>query len=77
MKHLVRIETFALFVVIVALLIPVWWAAATALVLSLSYNIWLGFHGRELYFGEMVSDIAGIGLGSLLAWLTIICNTFI
>ena len=71
MKSLLRIETLSLIVVIAALLIPVWWAAAVSLVGAFAYNVWIGFHGKSVSYADLGTDCIGVAIGALIAWLSI------
>lgn len=75
--HLLHAETCALIVVTASLLIPLWWAAAVALVASVSKELWDKNHGGCASWADIGADIIGIAGGSLLAWLTIICSVFV
>ena len=70
-------ETAALIVIIVSLLCPWFVGAAVAVSASIGKEIWDKYHGGVPSWADLGADLFGVGLGSLLAWLTIACNTFV
>lgn len=70
-------ETAALIVVIVSLLFPWWVGVAVALVASVGKEVWDKYHGGVPSWADLGADLIGVGFGILLAWLTIVCNTFV
>lgn len=75
--HMLHAETCALIVVIISLLFPWWCGAAVALVAGVAKELWDESHGGVSSWLDIGADLLGIVGGSLLAWLTIICNTFV
>ena len=70
-------ETCALIVVIASLLIPLWWAAAVAIVAGVAKELWDASHGGCASWADLGADLIGVAGGTLLAWLTIICSVFV
>jgi hypothetical protein len=74
---ILHVETAMLIVVIVSLLFSVWVGAIVAAVASVGKEVWDKYHGGVPSWADLCADLIGVGLGSLLAWLTIVCNTFV
>lgn len=74
---ILHVETAMLIVVIVSLLFPVWVGAIVAAVASIGKEVWDKYHGGVPSWADLSADLIGVGLGTVLAWLTIVCNTFV
>lgn len=74
---LLHVETSAIIVVLISLLLPIWVAAIITLLIGVGKEIWDKYHNGTPEWKDILADVIGIGFGSLVAWLTIICNTFV
>lgn len=74
---ILHVETVALIVVVVSLLFPWWVGAAVAAVASVGKEIWDKYHGGVPSWADLGADLLGIGLGSLIAWLSVVCSVFV
>ena len=74
---LLHAETSAIIVVLISLLLPIWVAAIITLLIGVGKEIWDKYHNGTPEWKDILADVIGIGFGSLVAWLTIICNTFV
>lgn len=75
--HILHAETAALIAIVVSLFLPWWVGATVALVASIGKEVWDKYHGGVPSWADLGADLIGVGFGSLLAWLTIVCNTFV
>lgn len=64
-------ETAALIVIVVSLFLPWWVGAGAAAVASVGKEVWDKYHGGVPSWADLGADLLGVGLGSLLAWLSI------
>lgn len=68
---ILHVETAMLIVVIVSLLFPVWVGAIMAAVASVGKEVWDKYHDGVPSWADLGAGLLGVGLGSLLAWLSI------
>ena len=64
-------ETCALITIIASLFLPVWAGALIAIALGVGKEIWDKHHGGVPSWLDLLADIAGTCIGSLVAWLNI------
>lgn len=74
---LLHVETSAIIVVLISLILPIWVAAIITLLIGVGKEIWDKYHNGTPEWKDILADAIGIGFGSLVSWLTIICNTFV
>ena len=68
---LLHAETCALITIIASLFLPVWAGALIAIALGVGKEIWDKHHGGVPSWLDLLADIVGTCIGSLVAWLNI------
>ena len=63
-NDLLHIETSALLVIVIALVLPVWASACISAIFGIGKELWDGNHGGVASWHDIICDVLGIAIGT-------------